>query len=85
MENFSVYMKGFFKVFCVNRLNYEFLNVYVVVSVFIIVDDVYYRYGYWVFIRCFVKVGNVFIKCYVFFSCCCFCYCKRYSKNGICI
>lgn len=46
MEYFCVYMYCFFQSFCVNRLDYEFLDVYVVVSVFIIVDDVYYWQRY---------------------------------------
>lgn len=85
MENFRIYVDGFFYSFCVNWLNYEFLDINVVVSVFIIVDDVYYWNWYRVFVWSIVQFSDVFVQWYIFSSCSSFGVSQRYSQDCVCV
>lgn len=69
MEDFGVYVQCFGEVFCVDWLDYEFLDIDVVVCMFVVVDDVYYWYWYGVLVGSVVEVGDVCVQWYVFGLC----------------
>lgn len=85
MEYFRIYVYCFFQGWCVNWLNYEFLDVDVVVSVFIVVDDVYYWNWYGVFVWSVVQFSDVCVQWQVFGCSSCFGVCQRNGQDSVCI
>lgn len=51
MESFGIYLDGFVNGWGINWYDYEFLEVYFVVRVGFIIDDVYYWCWYYVCVK----------------------------------
>ena len=83
MENFRTDTNGFFQGFRANRLNHEFLNVDVVVSVLAAVDDVHHRQWHREFAWGAVQLSDVLIQRHTFRSCSRFSRCQGNRQNGV--
>ncbi len=84
MENFRTHTDGFFNRFRANRLDHEFLDVDVVVSVLAAVDDVHHRNRHGVFARSAVQFSNVLVQRHTFSGSSSFGVSQRDSQNGVC-
>ena len=62
VEHFRTHTNGFFQSLSANRLNHEFLDVDVVVSVLTTVDDVHHRNRHGVFARSAVQLSDVLVQ-----------------------
>ncbi|GCV37384.1 hypothetical protein ExPUPEC61_01809 [Escherichia coli] len=83
MENFRTHADGFFHSFRANRLNHEFLDINVVVSVLTTVDDVHHRNRHRVFARSAVQFSDVLVQRHTFSSCSSFGVSQRYSQDCV--
>ncbi|SPW60093.1 Uncharacterised protein [Escherichia coli] len=83
MENFRTHADGFFHSFRANRLNHEFLDINVVVSVLTTVDDVHHRNRHRVFARSTVQFSDVLVQRHTFSSCSSFGVSQRYSQDCV--
>ena len=84
MEHFRTHAYCFFQGRRANRLNHEFLDVDVVVSVLTTVDDVHHRNRHGVFTRSTVQFSDVCIQRQAFSSSCCFGVRQGHSQDGVC-
>ncbi|BBG30546.1 predicted membrane protein [Zymobacter palmae] len=83
MEYFSAATQGFTEVFSANRLNHEFLDVDVVISVLTTVHDVHHRNRHAEFARLTVQFCNVFVQFNAFVDSSCFSNSQRHCQNGV--
>ena len=83
MEHFRTHTYGFFQGFSANRLNHEFLDVDVVISVLTTVDDVHHRNRHGVFARSAVQLSDVFVQRLAFRGSGCFGVSQRHSQNCV--
>ncbi|CCK08265.1 phosphopyruvate hydratase [Cronobacter sakazakii 696] len=84
MENFRTHADGFFNAGSANRLDHEFLDINVVVSVLAAVDDVHHRNRHREFARSAVQFSDVLVQRHAFGSSSSFSVSQRNGQNGVC-
>ena len=83
MEHFRTHTNGFFQSLSANRLNHEFLDVDVVVSVLTAVDDVHHRNRHGVFARSAVQFSDVRVQRQAFGRSSCFGVRQRNGQDSV--